>query len=84
MAARFPAPRPTREETLYFQRVFGVGPNQILHDFIVSHVLDLLRMHKDELLFAGGTALARTYLKSHRFSEDIDFMDKSGKARLRS
>ncbi len=56
MAARFPAPRPTREETLYFQRVFGVGPNQILHDFIVSHVLDLLRMHKDELLFAGGTA----------------------------
>ena len=56
MAARFPAPRPTREETLYFQRVFGVGPNQILHDFIVSHVLDLLRMHKDCLLYTSDAA----------------------------
>lgn len=65
MAARFPAPRPTREETLYFQRVFCVGPNQILHDFIVSHVLDLLRTHKDELLFTGGTAAVEATRPKH-------------------
>lgn len=82
LAARFPGSRPNREETLYFQRVFGVGPKQIHHDFIVSHVLDLLRTHKDELLFAGGTALARTYLKSHRFSEDIDLWTNPAKPDL--
>lgn len=65
-------PYPDSAESWRFQELFSASPEQVHHDYIISHVLDLLREYKDKIIFAGGTALSRTYLPGHRLSEDID------------
>lgn len=52
---------------------FGVDDEQVRRDHLISHVLHALAdICPDQLLFFGGTALARTYLPDGRLSEDID------------
>jgi predicted nucleotidyltransferase component of viral defense system len=66
---------------------FGVALNQVRRDHLISHVLAALGAHADQLLFFGGTALARTYLPRGRLSEDIDLIatgDRREVARLLS
>jgi len=53
---------------------FGVGADQIHHDFAISHVLRELSLHADMFVFYGGTALSRTILDGLRLSEDIDLL----------
>jgi hypothetical protein len=48
---------------------FGVALDQVRRDYLISLVLAALQAHTDDLIFFGGTALARTYL-----SEDIDLI----------
>ncbi|QDP97348.1 nucleotidyl transferase AbiEii/AbiGii toxin family protein [Microlunatus elymi] len=55
---------------------FGVAYAQVERDPAISHVLAALAASdaKDDLVFLGGTALARTYLPDLRLSEDIDLI----------
>jgi predicted nucleotidyltransferase component of viral defense system len=54
---------------------FGVALEQIRRDHLISHILAALsRRHRDQLIFFGGTALARSYLPHGRLSEDIDLI----------
>lgn len=54
---------------------FGVGAAQVTRDHLISHVLGALSAAvPDELVFFGGTALARTHLPTLRLSEDIDLI----------
>jgi len=54
---------------------FGVAPQQVERDHLISHLLAFLSQRfGDRILFIGGTALARTYLPAGRLSEDIDLI----------
>ncbi|MGI8878923.1 MAG: nucleotidyl transferase AbiEii/AbiGii toxin family protein [Jatrophihabitans sp.] len=53
---------------------FGVALEQVHRDHLISSILAALQAHADELIFFGGTALARTCLPSGRLSEDIDLI----------
>lgn len=53
---------------------FGVALDQVRRDYLISLVLWALQVHTDDLVFFGGTALARTYLADGRLSEDIDLI----------
>lgn len=53
---------------------FGVALDQVHRDYLISLVLWALQDHTDDLIFFGGTALARTHLTDGRLSEDIDLM----------
>lgn len=51
---------------------FGVAEDQVRRDHLISHVLAALADLVPEIVFFGGTALARTHLPDGRLSEDID------------
>lgn len=52
---------------------FGADDSQVARDHLVSHLLaGLEAIAGDEVVFSGGTALARTHLSCGRLSEDID------------
>lgn len=54
---------------------FRVGVEQVTRDHLISHVLAVLSSAiPDEVIFFGGTALARTHLPALRLSEDIDLV----------
>ncbi len=53
---------------------FGVGEDQVRHDFVISRILQELASHADLFVFYGGTALSRTILDGLRLSEDIDLL----------
>lgn len=50
---------------------FGVALEQVRRDHLISLILAALQPATDELVFFGGTALARSYLPAGRLSEDI-------------
>ncbi|MFE3444674.1 nucleotidyl transferase AbiEii/AbiGii toxin family protein [Nocardia sp. NPDC059180] len=55
--------------------VFGVSPEQVERDHLISHILAVISdRFGDRLHFIGGTALARTHLPQGRLSEDIDLV----------
>jgi predicted nucleotidyltransferase component of viral defense system len=63
------------EERLVVQAQFGVGPEQVVRDHVISHVLAAIsEVSIDDVLFFGGTALSRTHLPELRLSEDIDLI----------
>jgi hypothetical protein len=54
---------------------FGVAPEQVERDHLITHLLGFLsERFGDRIHFIGGTALARTHLPSGRLSEDIDLI----------
>lgn len=54
---------------------FGVSDAQVRRDHLISHLLAALsRTVRGDVLFFGGTALARTHLPFGRLSEDIDLI----------
>ncbi len=54
---------------------FGVTGEQVDRDHCVSHLLAVLaREFAQEVIFFGGTALARTHLPRGRLSEDVDLI----------
>lgn len=54
---------------------FGVAPEQVERDHLISHLLAFLSQNFDDRIqFIGGTALARTHLPDGRLSEDIDLI----------
>jgi hypothetical protein len=62
---------------------FGVDETQVLRDHLISHVLAALSAEApDQLIFFGGTALARSVLPEGRLSEDIDLIAVDGRGKL--
>jgi predicted nucleotidyltransferase component of viral defense system len=54
---------------------FGVDEQQVLRDHLISHLLAAISVEAaDELVFFGGTALARSLVPDGRLSEDIDLI----------
>lgn len=54
---------------------FGVAEEQVVRDHAISHALAAMAgASSDDLVFFGGTALARTHLTGLRLSEDIDLI----------
>ncbi|MCP2319034.1 putative nucleotidyltransferase component of viral defense system [Nocardia amikacinitolerans] len=67
--------RPGIEERAAVAESFGVSAVQVERDFLISLVLaHLSERSADDVLFIGGTALARTHLPDGRLSEDIDLI----------
>ncbi len=64
------------EELVEVADMFGVAEDQVRRDHLISHVLAGLSRIAPDVLFIGGTALARTHLADPaaggRLSEDID------------
>jgi len=63
-----------RDEAAAVAQEFGVALDQVHRDHLISSILAALQAHADDLIFFGGTALARTYLMAGRLSEDIDLI----------
>ena len=54
---------------------FGVAAEQVVRDHVISHALAAIAtVDTNDLVFFGGTALARTHLTRLRLSEDIDLI----------
>jgi predicted nucleotidyltransferase component of viral defense system len=68
----------SRAEVAEWAERFGVAPEQIQRDHLISHVLAALGAEADaETTFYGGTALCRSYLDGSRLSEDVDLLHPS-------
>jgi predicted nucleotidyltransferase component of viral defense system len=76
------APVPGEWEEVAAQ--FGVDLAQVRRDHLISHVLAAFSKHleDDEVLFFGGTALARTHLIDGRLSEDIDLIAHTNRSQV--
>jgi predicted nucleotidyltransferase component of viral defense system len=62
---------------------FGVSPEQVERDHLISHLLAAITARFGERLhFIGGTALARTHLVNGRLSEDIDLVAMDNRTTL--
>lgn len=59
-------------EAAVMQSRFGTAHLQIQKDHAISHILAALAEFNTDLVFYGGTGLARTFLEGGRLSEDID------------
>lgn len=70
-------------EALTIQQLFGTSLSQVQKDHAISHVLSALRNFKTDIVFYGGTGLARTFLVHGRLSEDIDLFTSNRNALLR-
>lgn len=65
------------------ETLFGVGTAQVVRDHVISHALAAIAsIGTDDVLFFGGTALARTHLSTLRLSEDIDLIALRDRADL--
>ncbi len=63
------------DERAQIAQQFGVAPEQVERDHLISHLLAFLSQNiSDRIHFIGGTALARTHLPEGRLSEDIDLI----------
>jgi predicted nucleotidyltransferase component of viral defense system len=64
-----------RDERDAIAHQFGVAPEQVERDHLISHLLAVLSdRFANRVQFIGGTALARTHLPKGRLSEDIDLI----------
>lgn len=61
---------------------FGVAPNQVRRDHLISHLLAALVPLADSVIFFGGTALSRTFVPDGRLSEDIDLIAIGNRSRV--
>lgn len=65
-------------ELQHVAAAFGVDESQVLRDHLISHLLAAISAEAaDQLVFFGGTALARSIVPDGRLSEDIDLIATS-------
>jgi len=75
----------TTRDLARWQTRFGVAPDQIRHDYVISRVLEAIAPCADAFVFVGSTALSRTLLDGLRLSEGINLvsiLDRGLTARL--
>ncbi|ODU06704.1 MAG: hypothetical protein ABS81_04300 [Pseudonocardia sp. SCN 72-86] len=62
---------------------FGVAEGQVLRDHLISHILAAISQElADDVVFFGGTALARSLLTEGRLSEDIDLIAAANRSKV--
>ena len=54
-------------------RQIGLDVSHVENDYVLCHLLVAICESIPELVFRGGTALARIYWRDYRLSEDLDF-----------
>lgn len=54
-------------------RRIGLDASHVENDYVLCHLLVAISKSNPELVFRGGTALARIYWPDYRLSEDLDF-----------
>lgn len=64
----------THAELTRRARRLGVQVGNVENDYVLCHVLVSIAGELQELVFRGGTALARVYWPDYRLSEDLDFV----------
>jgi predicted nucleotidyltransferase component of viral defense system len=65
----------SEEDLLRVATQFGVDEEQVIRDHAISHALAAIAsLGTEDVVFFGGTALARTLLTDVRLSEDIDLI----------
>ena len=65
------------------EAAFGVDSEQVVRDHIISHALAAISsVGTDDVIFFGGTALARTHLIGLRLSEDIDLIARGDRSTI--
>lgn len=64
----------TRAELNRRARRLGVQVGHIANDYVLCQVLVSITVEVPELIFRGGTALARAYWPDYRLSQDLDFV----------
>lgn len=52
----------------------GISVQHVELDYVLNHLLVQIAMDPKQLIFRGGTALARAYWPDFRISEDLDFI----------
>lgn len=68
-------PVSVEDQMLDVEFQFGVGPEQVKRDHLISHALAAIaNSGTEDVVFFGGTALSRTLLTDLRLSEDIDLI----------
>lgn len=65
------------------RKQFDSTEAQVRRDHAISHALAALQKIESEMVFFGGTALSRTFLREGRLSEDIDLYSSDRKALCR-
>lgn len=55
-------------------RSLGIQEAHVRRDYVLNHVLVSIGQSIPELIFRGGTSLARVYWPDFRLSEDLDFI----------
>ncbi|MGH2702589.1 MAG: nucleotidyl transferase AbiEii/AbiGii toxin family protein [Actinomycetota bacterium] len=55
-------------------RRLGLDESHVENDYVLCHVLVAMSESFPELVFRGGTSLARVYWPDYRLSEDLDFI----------
>lgn len=63
-----------RESLRFTAAETGFQPRLIEKDYFCSVILAHLAIADPELVFKGGTCLAKVHLRFHRMSEDLDFV----------
>jgi uncharacterized protein len=63
-------------------RQLGLDESHIENDYVLCHVLVAVSEAFPELVFRGGTALARVYWPDYRLSEDLDFTSEDAVTEL--
>ena len=78
------APVPGPEELAATSALYGVAEEQVRRDHLIGHVPASIAAASADVVFFGGTALARTHLtdpaRGGRLSEDIDLWSVSRRA----
>ena len=63
-----------REALIMTQQQYGFPERLIEKDYFCSLLLELLSSAHSDLVFKGGTCLAKVYADFYRLSEDLDFV----------
>lgn len=63
-------------------RHLGLDASHVENDYVLCHLLVAMSQAFPELVFRGGTALARIYWPDYRLSEDLDFTSQAPVADL--
>jgi predicted nucleotidyltransferase component of viral defense system len=54
-------------------RKIGVPETRIERDYVQNRFLNELYSNTNKLIFKGGTAIRKAYIRDYRFSDDLDF-----------
>jgi predicted nucleotidyltransferase component of viral defense system len=70
----------TKNEMMEKAQIYGLSPNIVEKDYVLSWILAGISSQKDfneDWIFKGGTCLKKCFFDEYRFSEDLDYTLKN-------